>query len=603
MAEADSIRKLVDAAKDGNLSELNRLISENINVNGMTRMGETALHAAIRSNQPMIVKRLLEVPGINVNKQNWGGEFPLTVAIEKENLEILNQLLEVPGINVNSANADTDYETPFYVAAGTGNLTIVNRLLEVPGINVNKKNVYGESPIMFAAFRNHINIVKRLLEVPGIETSGVFDTAAEKGFTEIMRSLRDTAAPAANLDVIKFSFEKKLYNVVKDSNRAEFNSLFQTYAELFPELFPFTPIAELAATYDFTFKPMMSQRGATCASDSIFTILFESEFLRPLFYAPDWASMTPASFSNDDLCIRLPTGLSHFPGKAAGLRTQYLTALSAAKTRYDRMVGRGNYSKLNTGSRNRRALSIENTLWESTYYPVKTYTTREIGGMSKEDVLDFFEFVLPLNGLQLPTLRSKNPFKVSLYNVSKPPPSTMDPSKIIAIIMLSHKPHTSYGHWIGFYRNGETWFLVDDEVGYIHQIMDTEWFNNIFLPRLKYTLSSKQDLASVLKEVDKKVYLIYDKNAYKPLFLENQFITMGDRFYPNVNPAKSTTTTLSFQKPIEGIFITMDDAALAPTRGATGGGSAVAASATRKGRRSVRKSQTRRARRRVSRTT
>ena len=566
-----------DFSEDEQFYEVKRIIATGVDINASDQHGKTALSLAATLGKHTILKLLLEQPGIDVNKQDKTGKTPLHMGVQFNDTIIINSLLHQKGIDVNVQNILG--ETPLFMAARTGKLKCVEALLKAPsGIDVNRKDSSGMSPLKIAAEKGHTNIVNLLKKVPGI----------------IMGDEK------VDLRWI----EEKLYNALNDSSRSEFNDIIKTYGEIYP----FTPIAELAATYPATFQPMMSQRGTSCSVDTIFTILFESEFLRPLFYTPDWEKISPSSFSKEDCCISLPPSIRHFSEITTDIRDEYIKSLSAAKGRYERMIEKGNYSKLNTGSRNRRTLSVENTTWETMLTSLKTCSAKDQPILNGNDIFNFFEFLLTANVLRLPTLLSKNPFKVNWHYQAKPAHPLTNLSNIIAFVVLMIRPKTTVGHYIGFYRNGDTWFLVDDEVGYIHQIMDTEWFNKIFLPRLMYTLSSKRDKLSLVKDFDKKVYRIYDPDAYKPLFLKQQFLTFGERFYPHVDPTQPDTNPLNLYVAYEGIFITKKDlTSVVPRGGATGGGSvaatgggSAAASTTRKGRRSVRKSQTRRCRRRTA---
>jgi hypothetical protein len=353
---------------------------------------------------------------------------------------------------------------------------------------------------------------------------------------------------------------------------------------------------------------MMSQRGATCASDTLFTLLFESEFLRPLFYSPDWESIAPTAVADDDCCILLPTTpvvsllsseklITHFNKNLAvkrdALRNQYIGVLSAAKKRYDRMISRGNYSKLNR-TRNRRSLSVENTLWEEMHYPI-TPVCSTSPFLRGGDVAIFLDFLLTTNGMKLPALEAKNPFQVQFYSPKdNPPPAGIETKNIIALVLLitpvvKSKTDFSQNHYIGLYRNEGTWFLVDNEVGYIHQIMDTDWVNKIMLPRLFYTVSHPVDsYPENTKDAEHKLFVNYYDSELKPFFTNYQFITFGERSYPNINPC-SVGDPLYFFIPEYVCSITMSSAGTMSTTGVTTGGGSAA----------TRRRQTRRQRRRV----
>ena len=80
-------------------------------VNAIDSKGFTALHRAVRNDDPERVKQLLAVDGINVNvKDRWDSEAtPLHWTSNLDNIEILKLLLDFEGIDVNAtARGDDD---------------------------------------------------------------------------------------------------------------------------------------------------------------------------------------------------------------------------------------------------------------------------------------------------------------------------------------------------------------------------------------------------------------------------------------------------------------------------------------------------------------
>lgn len=124
----ESIPKLILAAKNGNLKEVDRLLTvEGVDINArapvplksfleeneevielpnLIIVGDTALIVAVRFKQYNIIKRLIEL-GADVNISNIDHDTALSVAISNRHnygstdLDSVNILVKVPGINMN----------------------------------------------------------------------------------------------------------------------------------------------------------------------------------------------------------------------------------------------------------------------------------------------------------------------------------------------------------------------------------------------------------------------------------------------------------------------------------------------------------------------
>lgn len=320
--------------------------------------------------------------------------------------------------------------------------------------------------------------------------------------------------------------------------------------------------------YSSTHKPMLSQKGMSCSTDTLFTLLFESEHLRPLFHNLIMDHVTSA---DDDCCIILPEetaiqttfktykNLDLNAVKKSTLRAKYAAVLSAAQKRYDRMI----VPAENT-SRNRRKFSINsNELWkESNFTKIRVCpeSSEEVHGDEFTCAL-FFDFLLTSNGMSLPSLTVKNPFGVHLLNQGSTLPKSFDTGSIICMALLIHPisdkwMRTGIGHWIGFYKNHNKWFFVDDSIGYIHEMMDNDWVNNVLIPRLIYTTMSEE---SNEKNLDKKVILFGDKNLYRGFDMIDQFVPFGEKLYPNINPMYTDVSPTKVYYPTSLILITHED--------------------------------------------
>jgi hypothetical protein len=291
----------------------------------------------------------------------------------------------------------------------------------------------------------------------------------------------------------------------------------KTLIEIYHEtIAPFDPTFH----YDEPLKIMYSQRGFTCGSDTLFTILFEcTEFqkVRDLI-KPMVVSSTHTA--TNETCVLLPTTNAN---SNRALKERYLGTITAAKERYNRMASI-NITKARPGTL-RRTHSVANLKWTEMHKPLNITEYGE--GLQITDMAIFCENLLQKNMLNVKDLPL---FSVSLFN----PASPIDLSKVCAfIVRISNllEPIEKTGHFIGFFKNASDWFFVDNEVGYIHKMKDLVWFNTIFLPRL---FSSQSLGKRTLTTPEESVFFVQDGSLMEPYQLSHWFLTLGKSSYPNV---------------------------------------------------------------------
>jgi hypothetical protein len=242
--------------------------------------------------------------------------------------------------------------------------------------------------------------------------------------------------------------------------------------------------------------------------------LLESPDLAPLLSGVDWSAMAGASAA---------TGEASASAAAVNETvTKYAGMFQAAKIRHDRLAGRAF-----TRGPMRRQQSVENTVWEGMYTPLSCPT----GGILHSETTAFLTDLFNNNKLGLPALHTR-PFSIVNINAANASTSALiDPSKITAILLRTDdvlRQH-AHGHMFAFFKNAAgNWVLVDNEVGFLHTVQDTEWFMGTFLPRLGPTVQTPD-----LTDSDKKV-MFYIRNLLE-FDLATQIITMGDKFYPNID--------------------------------------------------------------------
>ena len=108
--------QLLDAARDGRVSEVSSLLRDHpeINVNWTDYAQWTPLHTASINGHVEIVKLLLAHPDIDVNLKERSGHTPLSLACGDGGVSVVRLLLKDPRVDV---TLDSDYGTPLWYAS------------------------------------------------------------------------------------------------------------------------------------------------------------------------------------------------------------------------------------------------------------------------------------------------------------------------------------------------------------------------------------------------------------------------------------------------------------------------------------------------------
>jgi ankyrin repeat protein len=155
-----------------------------------------ALHDAAKSGNLEQVQ-LLVVQGVDVNGKATREETPLMIASLAGNGEIVNYLLQ-RGADINVRNSSG--MTALHAAAYTGHTDIV-LLLITKGAGVNDaSNRYGVTPLHVASEENHIGTVQELLrhgaDTTAVEING-YSAMSRSGFREHWEVLKVLLASGA----------------------------------------------------------------------------------------------------------------------------------------------------------------------------------------------------------------------------------------------------------------------------------------------------------------------------------------------------------------------------------------------------------------------
>ena len=158
-AAGNDERRLVDAARGRDASEVRALLEAGADVNARQSDGATALHWAAHWDDRELASLLLHA-GAKVDSAAAYGVTPLSLAAANASASLVDLLLEA-GANPNAARESG--ETPLMRAAATGSVAAVRSLLAA-GANVDAADPVGaQTPLMLAASGRHPDVVALLL--------------------------------------------------------------------------------------------------------------------------------------------------------------------------------------------------------------------------------------------------------------------------------------------------------------------------------------------------------------------------------------------------------------------------------------------------------
>jgi ankyrin repeat protein len=151
------------AAATGNLNTLNILIRAGANIEARNWAGQNALMVAIKSLQPQVVERLIELHA-DVDVMDHTCDTPLHLAV-KANIYSADLFGHGTPINV----PDQACHTPLHLAILFGRTQILRRLLKLPDIDVNYFSEDRLTPLELAIQTKDADSISELLVHPKIE--------------------------------------------------------------------------------------------------------------------------------------------------------------------------------------------------------------------------------------------------------------------------------------------------------------------------------------------------------------------------------------------------------------------------------------------------
>jgi ankyrin repeat protein len=207
LASAATIPKapIADAAMQGDVAAVRRLIAEGANVNAAQGDGMTALHWAAEHGDSVVANVLLRAHANVKAVTRIGNYTPLHIASKSGSGAVVRALLKA-GSDPNAATASG--ATALHFAAASGSVDAVNALLDRKADANARESEWGQTPLVFAASEDRADVIRTLLKRggdPSIRTTAVNLTeqaAQEQAATRRRNEMFTSFLPKAKRDSV-----------------------------------------------------------------------------------------------------------------------------------------------------------------------------------------------------------------------------------------------------------------------------------------------------------------------------------------------------------------------------------------------------------------
>ncbi|WP_374699517.1 ankyrin repeat domain-containing protein [Wolbachia endosymbiont (group A) of Limnophora tigrina] len=223
--------ELIEAAKQGNSTEVESLIARGANVNARDNFEGTSLHWAAIRGYSEIVEKLIEKEA-EINIKNNHSETPLFLAVSSKKWDIVKFLVgKRADVNIQGSNG---YSPLHKVAWDLEASFDIIELLVKNNADIEAKDNINQTPLHMAAYRGRLDVVKLLveheanIEAKDKDNKTPLDLAREKGHTDIVNFLSReenlnqellTAAAQGDLDKVTNLIEQGAEVEAKDKDK------------------------------------------------------------------------------------------------------------------------------------------------------------------------------------------------------------------------------------------------------------------------------------------------------------------------------------------------------------------------------------------------
>ncbi len=199
----DLNKQLLQACKNGSISEIERLIEEGADVNKAKNDDWNPILIASFNGKVEAIQVLIRL-GADVNKSNNSGATALHIAAQNGHIEAIETLIK-KGAKVDLAS--NDGSTPLCIAAYEGHGEAIKALIE-SGATVDSPNKDGFTPLYTAAQNGHSEAIKALIITGKANVNLAINggatpllVASQFGHTETIKALIITGKVNVNLPI------------------------------------------------------------------------------------------------------------------------------------------------------------------------------------------------------------------------------------------------------------------------------------------------------------------------------------------------------------------------------------------------------------------
>ena len=149
----------VNAALASDIETIDLFLQSSVSIDARNSLNDTALLAAVKSNNLEIVAKLI-ANNANINIKDSKGLTPLIHATDRQLGGMFNLLIDA---RADITIIDNEEKTALFYAIAKKNVPMANILIAL-GSEINKANRYGTTPLMLSAWKDVPDVTDKLLQ-------------------------------------------------------------------------------------------------------------------------------------------------------------------------------------------------------------------------------------------------------------------------------------------------------------------------------------------------------------------------------------------------------------------------------------------------------